>query len=122
MQRAGQRAGKYLNADPPCRAGGCGGVRLCLRPGPVYASSVRSVASGPAGTPLALHWAQEYRESMLEIALRVLRLGHPDLAGMMAEVLEMSVRGDSWVPDQVARILAAVRLATLPNQAIWLAT
>jgi hypothetical protein len=59
---------------------------------------------------------------MLEIALRVLRRGHPDLAGMMAEVLEMSVRGDSWVPDQVARILAAVRLATLPNQAIWLAT
>ncbi len=71
---------------------------------------------------MALHWAQEYRESMLEIALRVLRRGQPDLAGMMAEVLEMSVRGDSWVPDQVARILAAVRLATLPNQAIWLAT
>lgn len=80
------------------------------------------MASGPTGTPLALHWAQEYRESILEIPLRVLRREQPDLAGMMAEVLEMSVRGDSWVPDQVARILAAVRLATLPNQAAWLAT
>ncbi len=72
--------------------------------------------------PLALHWSQEYRESILEIPLRVLRREQPELAGLMAEVLEMSVRGDSCDPDQVARILAAVRLATLPNQAAWLAT
>ena len=71
---------------------------------------------------LALHWAQEYRESILEIPLRVLRREQPELAGLMAEVLEMSVRGNSCNPEQVARILAAVRLATLPNQAAWLAT
>lgn len=69
---------------------------------------------------LALHWAQEYREANLEDPLRALRRREPAHAGLMAEVLELPVRGDPSDPDQLARVLSAVRLATLPTQATWL--
>ena len=71
-------------------------------------------------TRLALHWAQEYRVILLEEPLRALRRRAPGLAGLMADVLEMPFTSESSDPDQVARVLSAVRMATLPTQALWL--
>lgn len=73
----------------------------------------------PPVLTIGLEQALIHRRMLLEEPLRKLRSEHPELGALMAAALELG-SADDCDPEQLARVLTAVRLANLSTEQHWL--
>ncbi len=73
----------------------------------------------PPVLPIGLKHAQAHRHDLLDTPLRKLRSVQPELGAVLTAALELGSACDCE-PEQLARVLTAVRLANLPTEQQWL--